>query len=176
MNNIDLPNFVLTILEKLKSSGYEAYVAGGCVRDLIMEKTPSDYDIATNAKPEQVITTLFPLQIIETGIKHGTVTVIINSHSVEVTTFRSDGDYLDNRRPASVSFDAGIYEDTSRRDFTINAMMYSLDRGIIDLHGGIADIQKRQIRCVGNADDRFNEDALRILRALSFASVLNFEI
>ena len=176
MKNIILPDFVLLLINKLQSFGYEAYAAGGCVRDLIMQKTPSDYDIATSAKPEQVIEALHPLQIIETGIKHGTVTVLINGYSVEVTTFRNEGNYLNNRRPESVSFDAGVFEDTSRRDFTINAMMYTPQKGIIDYHGGIEDINKKLIRCVGNADERFNEDALRILRALRFASCLGFDI
>ena len=176
MKNMILPDFVTTIIAKLQSSGYEAYAAGGCVRDMLMGKTPADYDVATEAKPEQVIAALYPLKIIETGIKHGTVTVLINGHSVEITTFRSDGEYTDNRHPKSVSFDAGVFEDTSRRDFTINAMMYNHDKGIVDHHGGITDIKSKLIRCVGYADERFNEDALRILRALRFASNLGFDI
>lgn len=176
MKNIVLPDFVLALITRIQQSGYEAYAAGGCVRDMVMNRTPSDYDIATCAKPEQVIAALHPLQIIKTGIKHGTVTVITKGTNVEVTTFRSDGNYLDNRRPESVSFNAGLFEDTSRRDFTINAMMYNLEKGVVDYHGGIMDIENRLIRCVGNADERFGEDALRILRALRFASILGFEI
>jgi tRNA nucleotidyltransferase (CCA-adding enzyme) len=171
-----LPSAVDEILEKLKTFGYEAYVVGGCVRDCIMGKTPHDWDIATNALPNEVIECFKEYKVIETGLKHGTVTVLIDGTHYEITTFRIDGDYLDNRRPDNVTFTRSIKEDLSRRDFTINAIAYNPAKRIIDPFGGCKDIENKKVRCVGNPNKRFGEDALRILRALRFSSVLGFEI
>ncbi len=164
----------LSIIEKINKAGYEAYIAGGAVRDTLMGRTPHDYDIATSAPPE-VIKRLFS-RTIDTGIKHGTVTVVCNKTGYEVTVFRRDGKYCDGRRPESVEFVTDVREDCMRRDFTINAMMYSPETGILDLCGGREDIDKRIIRCVGEPEKRFTEDALRMLRAVRFRAVLGFDI
>lgn len=164
----------LKVLSVIKDAGYEAYIAGGAVRDLIMGKTPNDYDIATSARPEE-IEKLFP-KTIATGIKHGTVTVIYNKMGYEVTTFRRDGDYEDGRHPESVDFVTSPRMDAQRRDFTINAMMYSPDRGLIDYFCGKRDIRQGIIRCVGNAEKRFKEDALRMLRAVRLKAQLGFSL
>ena len=147
----------LKVLEVLVNAGYEAYIAGGAVRDAIMGKIPHDYDIATNARPEDV-EKLFP-KTIATGIKHGTVTVIYNKVGYEITTFRRDGDYLDGRHPLKVEFVNAPREDCLRRDFTINAMMYNPESGVLDFFCGKRDIRKGIIRCVGDAEQRFKEDA-----------------
>ena len=162
------------ILRTLENAGYEAYIVGGAVRDCIMGKTPSDYDIATNALPRQV-KELFP-KTIDTGIKHGTVTVIDNKIGYEVTTYRKEEKYADNRHPDSISFVSDIETDLRRRDFTMNAIAYNPSRGIVDIFGGVSDIKNRTIRCVGNAGDRFKEDALRMVRAVRFSACLNFEM
>lgn len=162
------------ILKKLNNAGYMAYIAGGAVRDLLMEKTPHDYDIATSAMPDEV-RGLFD-RTIDTGIKHGTVTVIENKTGFEVTTFRRDGRYEDNRRPLHVEFIERPEEDSKRRDFTINAMMYNPAIGLLDYFGGKEDIDNRIIRCVGEPEQRFSEDALRMLRAVRFRAQLDFEI
>jgi tRNA nucleotidyltransferase (CCA-adding enzyme) len=172
---INIPKDVDTALNTLHANGYEAYVVGGCVRDSIMGIIPSDWDIATSAKPEEILLCFNDRRIIETGIKHGTVTVIINKMQVEITTYRIDGEYSDNRRPDDVLFTDKIEFDLKRRDFTINALAYNKN-GIIDLFGGFNDINNKIVKCVRDADERFNEDGLRILRALRFASVLNFDI
>lgn len=162
------------VLQKLNNAGYEAYIAGGAVRDLLMGKTPHDYDIATNALP--TATKKLFRRTIDTGLKHGTVTVVENRIGYEVTTFRRDGSYDDGRHPQSVSFVQEAREDCLRRDFTINAMMYSPQKGILDYFGGRADIGKKIIRCVGEPEKRFGEDALRMLRAVRFKAELGFEI
>ena len=171
---IDLPEKVKLIIERLESHGFEAYAVGGCVRDKILKRVPDDWDITTSAKPEEV-KALFCVTI-DTGIKHGTVTVLIEKEGFEVTTFRLDGDYTDGRHPDNIEFTASLTEDLKRRDFTINAMAYSERRGLIDKFGGTEDLKNRLIRAVGIPEERFGEDALRLLRALRFAAQLNFEI
>lgn len=171
-----LPDNINKALEILSGSGFEAFVVGGSVRDMIMGKIPYDYDITTNALPEQTGECFKDYRVIETGIKHGTVTVVIDGENIEITTYRVDGEYIDNRRPENVSFTASITEDLARRDFTMNAICYNPASGIVDPFGGEGDIEKGVIRCVGEPDKRFNEDGLRILRALRFASQTGFEI
>lgn len=173
--NIKIPKEVEIALNRLYEKGFEAYIVGGCVRDSIMGITPSDWDITTSANPEDISYCFSGYKTIETGIKHGTIAVIINKMQIEITTYRIDGEYSDNRRPDKVSFTNNIEFDLKRRDFTINALAYNKN-GIVDLFGGIDDIHNKIIRCVGEPDERFNEDGLRILRALRFASVLNFKI
>ncbi|MEG0900144.1 MAG: HD domain-containing protein [Oscillospiraceae bacterium] len=175
--NINIPNSVSSIISSLEKNGFEAYIVGGCVRDSLLGLEPNDWDICTNAKPEQVKLCFSDnVKIIETGIKHGTVTVIIEHQPYEVTTYRVDGDYSDNRHPNEVKFVSNIKEDLSRRDFTINAMAYSSSTGLIDYFNGRNDLDKKLISCVGNSDKRFVEDALRIMRALRFASTYGFVI
>ncbi|MGK0466911.1 CCA tRNA nucleotidyltransferase [Clostridium sp.] len=170
-----IPDGVKTILDTLKKSGYEAYIVGGSVRDFIMGiSVPKDYDIATNALPEELIT-LF-LQTIPTGIKHGTVTVMVGYEGYEVTTYRIDGKYVDNRRPEAVTFVSNLKEDLARRDFTINALAFNGANGVIDYFGGLVDLENRIIRAVGEPNKRFKEDALRMLRAIRFAARLGFHI
>ena len=169
-----LPEDVVYIIKKLTAAGYEAYVAGGAVRDLMMGSTPHDYDIATSAHPETVKSQFN--RTIDTGLKHGTVTVIINKNGYEVTTFRLDGDYRDGRHPDKVEYVNSVYTDCARRDFTINSMMFGYDGEIIDFFGGSQDIEKKLIRCVGEPEKRFMEDALRMLRAVRFCAVLSFEM
>ena len=170
---INLPGEVKKTLNILTNNGFEAYAVGGCVRDSIMGKSPSDWDITTSATPDEISSCFRGYRLIETGIKHGTITVIINKMQIEITTYRIDGKYSDNRRPDDVLFTDNIEFDLKRRDFTINALAYNGNE-IIDLFGGIDDIDNKTIKCVGDPDERFNEDGLRILRALRFASVLNF--
>ena len=153
----------------LKNSGFESYVVGGCVRDAMMGIEPHDYDLTTSATPEEMLRVFEGYRIIETGLRHGTVTVVIDGENIEITTFRIDGEYTDNRHPDSVKFTVNLAEDLSRRDFTVNAMAYNHDSGLVDLFGGMDDIKNGIIRCVGDADLRFNEDGLRILRALRFS-------
>lgn len=169
-----LPNNVQYILEKFDSNGFEAFIVGGCVRDSLLNKKPQDYDITTNAFPEK-IEELFD-KTIPTGIKHGTVTVLIDKNPYEVTTYRVDGEYLNNRKPKDVKFVSNIEEDLSRRDFTINAMAYSPYLGFKDCFNGKEDLKNKLIRCVGDPDKRFSEDALRMLRAIRFSCQLNFKI
>ena len=171
-----LPKHILKALQKLNGSGFEAFVVGGSVRDMIMGKTPADYDIATNALPQQTAECFKNYKVIETGIKHGTVTVLIDGENIEITTYRVDGNYIDNRHPENVSFTASIQEDLARRDFTMNAIAYSPEKGFVDPLGGKSDIKNGIIRCVGEPDKRFSEDGLRILRALRFASQTGFDI
>ena len=175
MNKIDMPNGAALILSMLKRCGFDAYVVGGCVRDSLLGLKPKDWDICTSALPEQVENIFKNNRIIETGLKHGTVTIIMDDGQYEVTTFRTDGVYSDCRRPDSVTFVRNIEDDLARRDFTINALAYDGTR-LIDLYGGMLHLEQEVISCVGNADDRFNEDALRIMRALRFASVYGFKI
>ncbi len=174
--NIDLPENVSFILDKFKENGYLAYAVGGCVRDALLGKTPTDWDICTDALPDDTIKVFSQYKIVETGIKHGTVTLILDSSHYEITTFRTDGDYLDNRHPQSVNFVRNIAKDLARRDFTVNAMAYNKTDGLIDLYGGQSDLGKKIIRCVGEAKTRFSEDALRIMRAVRFSANLDFTI
>jgi tRNA nucleotidyltransferase (CCA-adding enzyme) len=154
--------------------GFEAYAVGGCVRDMILGRTPEDWDITTSATPQEV-KKIFR-RTVDTGIEHGTVTVLLDKDHYEVTTYRLDGEYEDNRHPKEVSFTSSLAEDLKRRDFTINAMAYNEKEGFVDLFGGMEDINKGIIRCVGSARERFDEDALRILRAVRFSAQLGFEI
>ena len=171
---IVLPKKVKYIIDTLMDKGYEAYAVGGCVRDSLLGRTPQDWDITTSAKPEQV-KELFR-HTIDTGIQHGTVTVMIDHEGFEVTTYRIDGEYEDARHPKEVLFTANLLEDLKRRDFTINAMAYNEQNGIVDAFDGIGDLDRGVIRCVGKAQERFTEDALRMLRAIRFAAQLGFEI
>ena len=174
--NILIPDGALEILSRLEKNGYEAYVVGGCVRDCLMGKYPEDWDVATSAFPEEILETFKGEHVILTGLKHGTVTVRIKGVNYEVTTFRSEGEYLDSRHPSSVSFVRDIKKDLLRRDFTINAMAYSPKRGLIDLYEGVLDLERGVIRAVGKAEERFEEDALRILRGVRFVSSTGFTI
>lgn len=174
MPNITPPKYVKQILIKLRSHGHLAYLVGGCVRDILLGVYPNDWDICTSALPQQVLE-IFP-QSAPTGLKHGTVTVGVNGRQVEVTTFRAEGSYADHRHPDAVSFVCDLNTDLSRRDFTMNALALPPDGLIADPFGGVEDIEKRLIRCVGEPDRRFDEDALRMLRALRFSARLGFEI
>ena len=169
-----IPHPVEEILRTLRESGFEGYAVGGCVRDTILGRVPEDWDITTSAKPEQV-KALFR-RTLDTGIKHGTVTVMFGKEGYEVTTYRMDGEYEDHRHPKEVQFTPNLIEDLKRRDFTINAMAYSPESGIVDEFDGIRDMKRKCIRCVGKATERFEEDALRMLRGVRFAGQLQFEI
>jgi tRNA nucleotidyltransferase (CCA-adding enzyme) len=171
---IQMPDKVKEIIQTLVNHGFEAYAVGGCVRDSILGRVPGDWDITTSAKPEQV-KSLFR-RTVDTGIEHGTVTIMLDKEGFEVTTYRIDGEYEDNRHPKNVEFTSNLVEDLKRRDFTINAMAYNDKEGIVDKFDGLGDIKRKVIRCVGNAEERFDEDALRILRAIRFAAQLNFTI
>lgn len=171
---IELPEKVENIIENLQLHGFEAYAVGGCVRDSILCREPQDWDITTSARPEQV-KEIF-LRTIDTGIEHGTVTVMLGKEGFEVTTYRVDGQYDDSRHPKEVTFTRSLEEDLKRRDFTINAMAYNDDRRLVDIFGGMNDLNRHLIRCVGDPWERFNEDALRILRAVRFASQLSCTI
>lgn len=171
---IEIPHKVKKIIHILFESGYEAYIVGGCVRDSILGKKPKDWDIATSAKPDQV-KALFK-RTVDTGIKHGTVTVLFGKEGFEVTTFRIDGEYEDNRRPKDVIFTSSLEEDLKRRDFTMNAMAYNDRTGLIDLFGGQKDMKNGFICCVGNPVQRFKEDALRMMRAVRFSGQFGYEI
>lgn len=171
---INVPKNVKLIIKILEDNGYEAYAVGGCVRDAILGREPNDWDITTSAMPEDV-KRLFR-KTIDTGIQHGTVTVLMERTGYEVTTYRIDGEYEDGRHPKNVAFTSNLIEDLKRRDFTINAMAYNDRDGIVDEFDGMGDLQRGVIRCVGNPTDRFNEDALRILRAVRFAAALDFQI
>ena len=169
-----IPEKVQYIIETLINNGFEAYAVGGCVRDMILGKKPEDWDITTSAKPHEVKGVF--RRTVDTGIVHGTVTVLLDKEHFEVTTYRLDGVYEDNRHPREVSFTGDLSEDLRRRDFTINAMAYNHADGVIDLFGGTDDLQNCLIRCVGNANERFDEDALRLLRAVRFSAQLDFQI
>lgn len=171
-----LPDYVKKVTDIINGAGEKAFPVGGCVRDSIMGKTPDDYDIAVSCPPQKTEALLHDFRVIETGIKHGTVTVVSDGHNLELTTFRVDGVYRDNRRPESVIFTDDITADLSRRDFTVNAIAYSETDGYIDPFGGEKDIADGIIRCVGEPDRRFNEDALRIVRGMRFASKLGFSV
>ena len=171
---IQMPQSVRQILRKLRENGYEAYAVGGCVRDSVLGREPEDWDITTSAMPEET-RSLFA-RTFDTGIEHGTITVLIDHVGYEVTTYRIDGEYEDGRHPKEVTFTRSLTEDLRRRDFTINAMAYNDEDGLVDLFGGMEDLKAGIIRCVGNAEERFSEDALRILRAVRFSAQLDFEI
>lgn len=174
---INMPKDVDYIIYKLIENGYEAYIVGGCVRDCILGLEPKDWDITTSALPEQIIEVFKGYKIIPTGLKHGTVTIVIDNENYEITTYRVDGEYEDNRHPKNVTFTTSLKEDLSRRDLTINAMAYNSKDGLVDYFNGFNDlITNKLIKTVGNPDDRFKEDALRILRAIRFSAKFNFEI
>ena len=173
---ITLPTAVETAIQQLNTAGYEAYAVGGCVRDSLLGKTPTDWDITTSATPTEMQGVFASYRTVETGLKHGTLTVLIDDMPLEITTYRVEGAYSDGRHPDSVSFTRCLSEDLCRRDFTINAMAYHPVAGVVDLYGGREDLTNGLISCVGESEKRFSEDALRILRALRFASVLGFRI
>ena len=174
MIQIQIPEKAKYIIETIQNAGFEAYVVGGCVRDSILGRCPEDWDITTSARPEQV-KALFR-RTIDTGIQHGTVTVMLDKEGFEVTTYRVDGKYEDSRHPKEVTFTPNLEEDLKRRDFTINAMAYNETEGLIDIFGGLQDIEAKMIRCVGDPEERFGEDALRIMRAIRFSAQLGYEI
>ncbi len=171
---ITIPDNAKMILDTMHEAGYEAYVVGGCVRDALLGRVPGDWDITTNALPQQV-KKLFK-RTIDTGIEHGTVTVMVGKEGYEITTYRIDGKYEDSRHPSEVTFTRDLTEDMKRRDFTINAMAYNDKEGLIDRFGGVNDLNARIIRCVGSPRERFSEDALRIMRAVRFAAQLDYDI
>lgn len=171
---LKIPKNAEFIINRLHDAGFDAYVVGGCVRDSLLGREPDDWDITTDASPEQV-KKIFK-RTVDTGIAHGTVTVLCKDGQYEVTTYRLDGDYSDHRHPSTVEFTKSLQEDLKRRDFTINAMAYNHSSGLIDLFGGVQDLDNKIIRCVGSAEERFEEDALRILRAFRFSAYLGFEL
>ena len=173
---IKLPEYILTCLKQLNSNGYECYVVGGAIRDSLLGRHISDYDLATNATPLDIKNVFTKEAIYDNGIKHGTITVIIKSHPIEITTYRIDGEYFDGRHPKSVYYTQSIYEDCKRRDFTINAICYHPKSGFLDFFDGMDDLNNKVIRCIDDPDKRFNEDALRIMRALRFSAQLEFSI
>lgn len=170
------PKAVQQALHALNAAGFEAYIVGGCVRDALRGAEPHDWDCTTNAKPQEICACFQGYHVIETGLQHGTVTVVIDHMPIEITTYRIDGVYADHRRPDSVTFTDSLTDDLARRDFTVNAMAFHPERGLIDPFHGADDLQARRITCVGKAEDRFDEDGLRILRGMRFASVLDFAI
>lgn len=172
----NLPSYVNTVLNNIISHGFEAYIVGGCVRDFLLNRTPNDFDITTNATPLQVEEIFKDFHVIETGLQHGTVTVVVEGVTVEITTYRIDGLYSDGRHPDNVQYTSKLKDDLSRRDFTINAMAYNHEVGIVDKFNGINDLKNGLITCVGEPQKRFSEDALRIMRAIRFSSQLNFSI
>lgn len=169
-----IPSYVQYVIDCLEEKGFEAYIVGGCVRDILLGFTPFDFDITTSANPEQIIS-VFP-KTVPTGIKHGTVTVIVDNQNIEVTTFRTESGYSDSRHPESVSFISSLKEDLARRDFTVNAMAYNNTVGLVDCFDGKYDLENKILRAVGNPEERFSEDALRILRLFRFAASLDFTI
>ena len=171
-----LPEGAEFVLRRLHEAGYQGYVVGGCVRDTLLGKAPKDWDVCTNALPHEMQRVFADCHVIETGLQHGTLTVMYRHEPFEVTTFRVDGEYTDHRHPDEVIFVADVREDLSRRDFTVNAMAWSEETGVVDAFGGQEDLERRLIRCVGEPEKRFGEDALRIMRALRFASVYGFAI
>lgn len=173
---MQLPQLVKEVLERIEESGYEAYVVGGCVRDALLGSQPSDWDICTSALPERLLDLFADVPCIPTGLKHGTVTVVWKGESMEITTYRTEKGYSDGRHPDRVHFVTSIHDDLSRRDFTVNAMAYHPARGLIDPFGGKADLDRGLLRCVGVAETRFREDALRILRGMRFAACYGFSV
>ncbi len=173
---IFIPEYVINIMNLLAQAERHAYVVGGCVRDALIGRKSTDFDVTTDATPDEVIKILSGIRVIETGIKHGTVTAITTDGNVEITTHRTDGTYTDNRHPDGVCYTKDIREDLVRRDFTMNALAYNHASGLVDIFGGVEDIHNRIIRCVGNPRKRFEEDALRILRAVRFSATLGFSL
>ena len=173
---MELPRTVSELIARLEQAGFSAYAVGGCVRDTLLSLRPNDWDLCTSARPEEMLKVFRGERVVETGLKHGTLTVIVDHVPYEITTFRTDGSYTDHRHPDSVTFVDEVAGDLARRDFTVNAMAYSPHTGLVDLFGGQEDLSRRVIRCVGVPRERFGEDALRILRALRFASVFDFSI
>lgn len=173
---LTIPRHVENLLATLNSAGFSAYVVGGCVRDALLGKEPADWDVCTSAKPEEIKSCFGEEKTVDTGIRHGTVGVITDGGMVEVTTYRVDGDYEDGRHPSFVAFTSCMEEDLARRDFTVNAMAFHPERGLVDPFDGQADLHKRRLRCVGDGEARLAEDGLRIMRGLRFASVLEFTI
>ena len=173
---MDLPRDVSLLISRLEEAGFSAYAVGGCVRDSLMSKQPHDWDLCTSARPEEMLRVFRGEHVVETGLKHGTLTVVLRHVPYEITSFRTEGAYSDHRHPDSVSFVRDVAGDLSRRDFTVNAMAYSPREGLVDLFGGQEDLSRRVIRCVGNPEERFREDALRILRALRFAAAFDFSL
>ncbi len=174
--NLSIPEPVRELLQRFSQSGFEAVVVGGCVRDSLLGQAPHDWDIATSARPEQIGEALSGFRLLETGLKHGTVTALSGGMAVEITTYRVDGTYSDSRHPDSVTFTGSLKADLARRDFTVNAIAYSEKTGLADCFGGRRDLERRILRCVGEPARRFEEDALRILRGLRFAAVLGFSV
>ena len=173
---MDLPRPVSDLISRLEQAGFSAYAVGGCVRDTLLSQVPHDWDLCTSARPEEMMEVFRGEHVVETGLKHGTLTVVLDHIPYEITTFRTDGSYTDHRHPDSVTFVEDVSGDLSRRDFTVNAMAYSPHTGLVDLFGGQEDLDRGVIRCVGVPEERFREDALRILRALRFAAVFDFAI
>ncbi len=173
---MQLPLFVENVIRRFNQSGLECYAVGGCVRDSLLGFQPTDWDLCTNATPKTVMNVFADVPCIPTGLQHGTVTLLIDGHPLEITTYRTETAYSDSRHPDAVHFVSSLREDLARRDFTVNAMAYHPDEGVIDLFDGQRDIQAKVLRCVGMATERFHEDALRILRCLRFASCLGFSI
>ncbi len=173
---MEYPRYVKVIIDRLADAGYEAYIVGGSLRDMLIGRAPSDFDVATSALPDRMLEIFSDMKTIPTGLQHGTVTVLSDGEPIEVTTFRTDGEYLDSRHPESVSFTSDIRDDLSRRDFTVNAIAYNEKRGIVDPFGGENDIRLKILRAVGDADTRMREDALRIMRGLRFSAQLGFSI
>ena len=173
---MQIPVYIRTALDKLTTAGFSAYVVGGSVRDSVLGINPTDFDLATSAAPEQTKACFDGFRQFYAGVKHGTVSVIIDGNVVEITTFRIDGEYQDSRRPQNVTFTQDLQKDLARRDFTVNAMAFHPQVGILDFFGGVEDIKTKTIRCIGDSRVRFTEDALRILRALRFSSALGFDI
>ncbi len=173
---IVIPAYVQAVLQQLNNAGHAAFVVGGCLRDSLLGRIPGDWDLTTAARPEQVHQALSGLTVLDTGLKHGTVTAVIDGHRLEITTFRTEGAYSDHRRPDRVAFADTVEEDLSRRDFMVNAMAFSPQTGLIDPFGGQKDLNDRLLRAVGDPEKRFDEDALRILRGLRFAARLGFAI
>ncbi len=174
--NIKAPRAVRIALGRLNDAGYEAFAVGGCVRDSLLGRTPHDWDITTSATPDETVTVFSDCRLVENGRRHGTIGVLLDGMLLEITTYRNDGEYLDNRHPVQVTFSQNIADDLARRDFTVNAMAWHPDRGLVDLWGGAEDLKNGILRCVGDPTTRFCEDGLRILRAIRFASVLCFSI
>ena len=166
----------LITMEMLEDSGYEAYLVGGSLRDILMGREVHDFDVTSSAKPQEVMSVFADFKVIPTGLKHGTVTVLIEGEPIEITTFRSESGYSDGRHPDSVNFAGSVIEDLRRRDFTMNAMAYRINGQLVDLFGGQEDIANKLVRTVGEASERFSEDGLRILRAIRFAAVFGFDV
>ena len=175
MINIIFPQYIEKAITTLENNGHLAFCVGGCVRDSLLGNTPADWDIATSALPQETLACFSSFHTIETGLRHGTVSVRIDGQTVEITTFRTDGDYEDYRKPSSVSFTSDVETDLARRDFTVNAMAFHPEKGLIDPFGGLTDLKNKILRCVGNPHDRFSEDALRILRYVRFCAQLDFK-